>query len=257
MSIEAARPEGDEPLRIASLGVGQIGGTLASRFAAAGHEVRVANSRAPSTVKLFAESIGAQARHGAEAVLDADVVVVSVPFNRIAELRSVVSRAPADAVLVDTTNYYPHRDGELGSFGPEDTESEWVANVLGRPVVKAWNSILAGSLQTAARPSGAADRMALPVSGDDPEAVGLVCGLVDVSGFDPVVAGPLAQSWRQQPGAPAYTTDLAATELVEALARAERHTLAERRGEMVRAIRHLRGWGTHAQRLAIARRVFL
>src|SRR5688572_3262564 len=51
---------------------------------------------------------------------------------------------------------------------------------------------------------------ALPVSGDDEAAKAVVLKLIDEVGFDGVDAGGLDESWRQQPGTPAYCTDLSA-----------------------------------------------
>jgi hypothetical protein len=79
---------------------------------------------------------------------------------------------------------------------------------LGRPVVKALNTITARSLQEHARPCGAADRIAAPVAGDDEEAKQRVIDLVDALGFEAFDGGDVAGSWRQQPGTPVYTADL-------------------------------------------------
>jgi predicted dinucleotide-binding enzyme len=87
------------------------------------------------------------------------------------------------------------------------TESRWVSQQLGRPVVKAFNNIAARSLMNGGRPKGAPGRIALPVAGDDPAAKAVVLRLLDRLGFDGVDAGGLDESWRQQPGTPVYGTD--------------------------------------------------
>jgi predicted dinucleotide-binding enzyme len=100
-------------------------------------------------------------------------------------------------------------------------ESAWVAEQIGRPVIKAFNNILAPSLATKTAPAGAGGRLALSVAGDPGTARAKVLRLVDELGFDPVDAGPLSESWRQQPGTPCYCKDFGAIAMREALARAE------------------------------------
>lgn len=96
----------------------------------------------------------------------------------------------------------------------------WVSEHLGQPVVKAFNNIYAQHLLENGVPAGTAGRIALPVAGDDPDAKAKVFALVDALGFDPVDAGPIAESWRQQPASPVYTADLDSDGVREALAKA-------------------------------------
>lgn len=93
---------------------------------------------------------------------------------------------------------------------------------LGRPIVKAWNAALAATQQTKGRHAGAPDRIAIPVAANSDVARRTVMQLVDDTGFDPFDAGVLAESWRQQPGTPAYCTELNLEELGQALAAAEK-----------------------------------
>lgn len=244
-------------MKIAVLGAGHIGGTLARRFVEAGHDVRLANSRGPETIQSLAEEIGASAETGADAVLDADVVVTSIPFARIPELRPIIDRAPSRAIVVDTSNYYPHRDDRVAAVDEGQVESQWVSEQLGRPILKAWNSILEGSLATRFHPQGHPDRTALSVAGDGAAAKHLAMYLVELTGFDAVDGGPLAESWRQHPGSPAYTTELSADELRAALARADRSVLVANRARIIAEVSALPGWGTNDDRLRIARDVCL
>ena len=109
--------------------------------------------------------------------------------------------------VVDTGNYYPQRDGRIAAIEDGTTESRWVSQQLGRPVIKAFNNIYAKHLMENGRPRGDSRRIALPVAGDDAAAKATVMRLVDELGFDPVDAGSLDESWRQQPGTPVYGTD--------------------------------------------------
>jgi 8-hydroxy-5-deazaflavin:NADPH oxidoreductase len=96
-------------------------------------------------------------------------------------------------------------------------------------VIKAFNTILATSLLEKGSPRGTSGRIALPVAGDAPHAKATVLQLADELGFDPVDAGNLDDSWRQQTGAPAYCKDLPLAALERALAAAERNRLGEYR----------------------------
>src|SRR5215213_1063471 len=108
-------------------------------------------------------------------------------------------------------------------------ESIWVTNQLQQPVVKAYNSVLAGSLVQAGLPEGSASRIALPISGDDKKSKDMVSTLINDSGFDSLDIGSLEDSWRQQPGSPAYCTDLTLAQLKKNITKAKKEVLAERR----------------------------
>ncbi len=130
------------------------------------------------------------------------------------------------------------RDGRIPAIDEGQLESEWVSKQLGRPVVKAFNNIYFKSLLEKGTPKGTPGRIALPVAGDPPEARAKVLRLVDELGFDPVDAGGLEESWRQQPGTPCYGKDLDAPRLKEALAAADRSRIPEYRNaanEVLRA----------------------
>ena len=209
-------------MKIAIIGAGNIGGNLTRRLTVLGHEVAVANSRGPETLADLAAETGATALPVDEVARDAEVVVVTIPQGRVPDLPAGVLDSAADgAVVVDTGNYYPQqRDGRIAEIEDGLTESEWVSRRLGVPVVKAFNNVYADHLLTRGRPEGDPERAALPVAGDDQEAKEVVLALVDELGFDGVDAGPLSQSWRQQPGTAVYGTDLPAEQLREALAAA-------------------------------------
>ncbi|HET7622332.1 MAG TPA: hypothetical protein VFK39_10550, partial [Gemmatimonadaceae bacterium] len=128
--------------------------------------------------------------------------------------------ARSDTVVVDTGNYYPQRDGRIGAIEEGTAESEWVSEQLGRPVVKAFNNIYAADLLNGGRPAGDPKRVALPISGDDPEAKALISRLIHELGFDVVDAGSLDESWKQQPGTPVYTANLDEAGVRRALAEA-------------------------------------
>ena len=211
-------------MRIGIIGAGQIGGTLTRRLSALGHTVFVANSRGPETLAALASETGAKAVTPKEAARSGKVVVVTIPEVRVADLPDdLFDGVPDDVVVVDTGNYYPRqRDGRIAEIEDGMPESRWVEAQLGRPVVKAFNNIRAQHLLEGGKPAGTRGRIALPIAGDDDAAKAVVLQLVDELGFDGVDAGGLDESWRQQPGTPAYTTDLDADGVRHALTKATR-----------------------------------
>ena len=216
-------------MKIGIIGAGHIGGTLARRLSALGNDVSVANSRGPASLESLASETGASAVTVSEAARDKDVVIVSIPEKSVPELPVHLFDESADGtVIVDTGNYYPRqRDGRIDAIERGTTESGWVEKQLGRPVVKAFNTIYADHLMKRGRPAGEAERIALPVAGDDAAAKAVVVRLIDELGFDGVDAGPLDESWRQQPGTPVYGADLDAAGVRRALAEARSERPAE------------------------------
>lgn len=209
-------------LKIGVIGAGNIGSALVRHFTRLGHEVAVANSRGPETLKDLAQETGAHPVKVEEAPKGRDLVVVTIPEWKIPELpRDLFKDAPADLIVVDTGNYYPRqRDGRIAEIEAGMPESKWVEKQIGHPVIKVFNNIYAEHLATKGRPQDASGRVALPVAGDDPVAKGTVMHLVNEMGFDPIDAGPIDQSWRQQPGSPVYTKDYDKERLRQALAEA-------------------------------------
>jgi predicted dinucleotide-binding enzyme len=196
-------------MKIAIIGTGNIGGALARRFRATGHDVAIANSRGPASLQELARETGARPVTIDEVVQGAELVVVAIPMVKVASLPvHLFADASPGLIVVDTSNYYPReRDGRIAEIEAGLTESGWVQQRLGHRVVKAFNSIVAQHLLENGRPAGSPDRIALAVSGDDVGQKSVVARLLDDIGFDAVDAGTIAQSWRQQPGTPGYLQD--------------------------------------------------
>jgi predicted dinucleotide-binding enzyme len=231
-------------VKIGILGVGHIGKTLAQKLSAAGHDVKVANSRGAQSIAPDVLASGARAVETAEAVTDVDVVILSIPLNRLQDVAPLIRGLPPGTVVIDTSNYYPFRDDRIDAIEAGQVESEWVAELLGRPIAKAWNAIGSASLAAKGKPAGAPGRIAIPVAADrDPDRQAAM-RLVEDTGFDAFDAGNLAESWRQQPGAPAYCTDLTRDQLAAALAAAERARLPKRRDLGVAVMQERLGDGT-------------
>jgi predicted dinucleotide-binding enzyme len=125
--------------------------------------------------------------------------------------------------VVDANNYYPGRDGQIAEIDGGTSSSRWVAQHLrGAKVVKAFNNMYASYLIERALPAGAEDRIALPVAGDDGTAKSIVMTLIDDLGFDPVDAGTLDDSWRQEPDTPVYGAAVGIEDVEELLTAATR-----------------------------------
>src|SRR5262245_3705265 len=182
-------------MKIGIIGAGMIGGTLARRFVAVGHEVALANSRGPDTLRDLAKDVGARPVTAIEAARGGGIVIVTVPERAVPDLpRSLFAGVPSDVIVIDTGNYYPARDGNIAAIEEGQVESAWVAEQLGRPVIKVFNNIGFKSLLENGRPKGAAGRIALPVAGDPPAARATVMRLVEDLGFDAVDAGNTDES---------------------------------------------------------------
>jgi predicted dinucleotide-binding enzyme len=160
-------------MNIGIIGAGHIGSALAGRLTSLGHSVKIANSRGPETLKDVAQKTGATPVTAQEAAHHGDIVVVTIPLKSIPDLpKDLFAGVPASVPVIDTSNYYPQlRDGQIlelehGSL----TESEWVQQHLGRPVVKVFNNIHSDHLANAGKPAGDPARFGLPVASDDAAA---------------------------------------------------------------------------------------
>lgn len=211
-------------MKVGIIGAGQIGGTLARRLRELGHEVNVSNSRAPETLTDLAKETGAAAVWAKDAAADADLVIVSIPQKNVPDLAAgIVDARRLGAPVIETNNYYPQqRDGEIAAIEDGQLESAWVAEQVSAPVYKVFNGIWWKHLLESGTPSGTPNRIALPIAGEDGQGRTLVHDIVDQLGFEPVDAGPISESWRQQPGTPVYGKDFDADSTRKALAEAKR-----------------------------------
>jgi 8-hydroxy-5-deazaflavin:NADPH oxidoreductase len=216
-------------MKIGIIGAGLIGGTLTRRLRELGHEVNVSNSRAPETLADLANETGATAVWAKDAATDADLVVVSIPQKNVPALADgIVDARKPGAPVIETNNYYPQqRDGEIAAIEDGLVESAWVSEQIGAPVYKAFNGIWWKHLLEKGAPAGSPGRIALPIAGSDGPGRDVVHAIVDDLGFDPVDAGSIAESWRQQPGTPVYGKDFDADATRAALAEATPERTAE------------------------------
>ena len=187
-------------MKIGVIGAGRIGANAARLFARAGHEVVISNSRGPETLSGIVEEIGNDTRALTieEAADFGDVVLEAIPFWRYEEL-------PADRlqgkIVIDASNYYPHRDGEINLDGLTSTGAV-ARHIHDSRVVKAFNTMYYERLANEGRPGfPVEERLVLLLAGDDEEAKGIVSRLIEEIGFAPIDTGSLKDSHRQEPGA--------------------------------------------------------
>jgi predicted dinucleotide-binding enzyme len=224
-------------MNIGIIGAGHIGGALTRRLSELGHKVFVANSRGPESLAGLARETGATPVSIHEAARSGEIVIVTIPEKNIAELpRDLFDGVADDVIVIDTGNYYPQqRDGRIDAIEEGTIESQWVSQQLGRPVVKTFNNIYAEHLLRKGQPAGSPGRIALPVAGDDTKAKEKVIKLLDELGFDGVDAGPIEESWKQQPGTPVYATDYDADGVKKALSQASKERTPEWRAAKAKA----------------------
>jgi predicted dinucleotide-binding enzyme len=204
--------------RIAVLGAGHVGPVIARVAIDAGYHVAIAASGDPEQIELITQVLvpGAEARWAADAVGDADIVVLAIPLHKFAAVDPAMM---AGKIVVDTMNYWPPVDGVQQMF--EDRRygsSEIVAHRLARStIVKTLNHIGYHELDDERRPAGSAERRALGVAGDDPAAVDAVADVIERIGYDTVRLDGLRAGRLLEPGGPVFGVPLRRTDFEQAV----------------------------------------
>ena len=237
-------------MKIGIIGTGAIGSLLAEKLATAGHHVKVTNTRAMPELEKIASDLGAHAATLQDVVKEVDAIIFSMPFNAYKDLpKDLLKDVSQDVVVMDTSNYYPFRDGDIAEL-EEITESEYISGILDRPLIKVFNNILEGTLKYKGTAAGTEGRIAISVAGDNEEHKKVAAQIVDITGFDTVDGGSLAESWRQQPGTPAYCTELEKEELKKALDSAEKGKAPAIRDSIMKGLMSKDTWPSYEEILA-------
>lgn len=204
-------------MKIGIIGAGFVGRAIGKLAVRSGHQVMLSNSRGPQTLFSLRYAVGGEVGTVDEALAFGDVIVVAIPLSAY---RSVPVAPLAGKVVIDANNYYHERDGRIADLDSgATTTSEMLAGHLPQSrIVKAFNAITMTDLENGGRPSGAPDRRALPVAGDDADAKAVAIGLYDQFGFDAVDVGPLPEGWRFERGRPAYCVPFNKADLEKVLA---------------------------------------
>jgi 8-hydroxy-5-deazaflavin:NADPH oxidoreductase len=225
-------------MKIGVIGTGDIGAVIVRKLRNAGYAVKMANERGPKSLKDLAAKTGAIPVSVEEVVQDVDILFLVLPQKAFPVLpKGLLNKAKKETIVIDVGNYYPWRDGRIDDIESGLTESAWVEKQIGRPVIKVLNSIVAKALAGTGRPTGSRDRVALPISGNNPKAKEIVAQLIDRIGFDSVDVGTIAESWRQQPGSPVYCINPTKEELQQLLKNVDRSSLVTNREKSTKAYR--------------------
>jgi len=203
--------------RIGIIGSGNIGGAVGLKWAEAGHEI-LFSSRHPEELTELVERAGPKARAGlpAEAAEFGEVVFIAVPYAALPQVGQDYAPLMQGKVVIDCGNPYPRRDGPMATEalakGTGVASAEFLPGVR---LVRAFNAIGSRSVEREAHRAG--EKVAIPIAGDDEDALRVVSALVVDAGFDPVVVGPLARARDFDQGSAVYVKDLTAAQLREAL----------------------------------------
>ncbi|MEC2313266.1 NADPH-dependent F420 reductase [Bacillus velezensis] len=207
-------------MRFGIIGAGVIGTNISKKLVENGHNVKIAETRGIEHLK--GRELDATPVNLEDVITNIDVLIISLPSVVMPSIRNIVDKVGEEVIVVDTSNYYPFRDNKIEEIENGMVESVWVSNQLGRPVIKAFNNQLAYTLENKGSPKGASSRISYAIAGNDQAHKQVIMDVANELGFDAVDSGSLSDSWRQQPGTPAYCTELTKEELMEALKKADK-----------------------------------
>ena len=202
------------PLKIGVIGSGHIGSTIGSLWSKSGHPVKF-SSRHPEELKSLVDGLGSLAHAGTvgEAIDFGDVVFIAVPYGALPGIGKDYGSKLSGKVVLDAGNAVAARDGsDLTAETKEEGIGITSAKYLpGARIVRAFNSMSYKFFASEANRAG--DRMAIPIAGDDKDALNVASTLVRDAGFDPVIIGPLARATNFSQGAALYGLQLTAAEM--------------------------------------------
>lgn len=207
-------------MKFGIIGAGPIGASISKKLVKNGHDVKIADAR--DIEHLEGKDIAGTPVNVEEIITNIDVLLLSLPLHVMPSIRHIVDQVGNDVIIADTSNYYPFRDNEIEEIENGMVESVWVSKQLGRPIIKAFSNQLAYTLENKGTTEGTTGRIAMAIAGDNPAQKQLIIDVVNELGFDAVDGGSLNDSWREQPGTPAYCTELTKEEIIEAMKKADK-----------------------------------
>ncbi|PAE93987.1 NADPH-dependent F420 reductase [Shouchella clausii] len=207
-------------MRFGIIGAGPIGSNISKKLVENGHDVKIADAR--GIERLEGKELTGTPVSVEDVITNIEVLIISIPFHALPSIRNVVDQVGEEVIVVDTSNYYPHISNRIEEIENGMVESVWVSNQLGRPIIKAFNNLLAYTLEHERTPEGTSGRIAIAIAGNDQQHKQKIMVIANELGFDAVDSGSLSDSWRQQPGTPAYCTELTKEELTIALKKANK-----------------------------------
>ncbi|MED4115220.1 NAD(P)-binding domain-containing protein [Priestia megaterium] len=221
-------------MRFGIIGAGPIGATISKKLVKNEHDVKIADAR--GIERLEGKELAGTPVRVEDAIKNIEVLIISLPIEAMPSIRNTINQVEEEVIIVDTSNYYPFRNGKIEEIENGMVESVWVSNQLGRTVIKAFNNLLAYTLENGGTTEYSSGRIAMAVAGDDPAQKQVVMDIAYELGFDAVDSGSLSDSWRQQPGTPAYCTELTKDELTKALGKANKEKAPFLRDKVIERI---------------------
>jgi 8-hydroxy-5-deazaflavin:NADPH oxidoreductase len=208
-----AQSKAPAAMKVGIIGSGNIGGTVGALWVKAGHQV-LFSSRNPESLKKMVDDLGPQARAGtvAEALAFGDAILIAVPYAAYPQIGKNYSKELAGKIVLDAGNAVPSRDGAIANEVREIGIGTASAKYLPKArVVRAFNTINYQVLAQNAHRSG--ERMAIPIAGDDKDAIATASRLVRDAGFEPVLVGSLESAKLFAQGGPLYGQQITAQEM--------------------------------------------
>ncbi|UYZ01739.1 NAD(P)-binding domain-containing protein [Peribacillus frigoritolerans] len=207
-------------MKFGIIGAGTIGSIISKKLVKNGHDVKIADAR--GIEHLEGKELAGTPVLIEDVMTNIEVLIISLPLTALPSIRNIIEQVGEEVIVVDTSNYYPSRDQKIAEIENGMVESNWVSNQLGKPIIKAFNNLLAHTLENEGTPEGTSGRIAMAIAGNDVSQKQIIMNVVNQLGFDTVDSGSLSDSWRQQPGTPAYCTELTKEELTKALEKANK-----------------------------------
>lgn len=207
-------------MKFGIIGAGTIGSIISKKLVKNGHDVKIADAR--GIEHLEGKELAGTPVLIEDVMTNIEVLIISLPLTALPSIRNIIEQVGEEVIVVDTSNYYPSRDQKIAEIENGMVESDWVSNQLGKPIIKAFNNLLAHTLENEGTPEGTSGRIAMAIAGNDVSQKQIIMDVVNQLGFDTVDSGSLSDSWRQQPGTLAYCTELTKEELTKALEKANK-----------------------------------